>query len=366
MTNENEIILEERRYRNYTGSIFSEYIILTKKFILLSPLYLCGFCCTHYRYDNYKLNELNFLHHVLISTSILCVDRFIQYPACTIIFFSILSITINNDILFYIYHQYLIYGIVWIIGIKLCDFEDAQRLFPGFSLLHTPSIYLNRFFKNYSQHFLIIPYSVILIYTLLFHQKWKHDYNYESNISEKSKFWWFCSMSIFSLSHWICSIQLTNKNIILNNEIFDIYKYLDIEYLQYKGIYTFVIMFITNSQIFSNFSWRILAFCLGVLILTLLFVELFTIFDEKYNLIDTLAFGLSYFMFEPINMLVYTIISRDNWWSLVPINVFGKTILIKILKTINEKYMLFQFIPSWIIYVISIVFIQNEFKSLDI
>ena len=361
-----EIVLEERRYRKYTGSNFNEYVLLTKKFFLLCPIFLCGFCCNHYVYLNNNIfNYKNTLIHIGSSVFIVCFDRIIQYPSISVVLFLILSLSINNDIVFYIFHQYLIYGIIWIIAIKLCDFEDGQRLYPGYSLLHTPSIYINRFFENYSRFYLIIPYSIILVYTLLFHQKWKHEYNYESHISEKSKYWWFAMLSLFTLSHWVCSDQLTQKNIILKDEIFDIYKILDIEYLQYKGIYTFVIMFITNSQIFTNFSWRILAYLFALFFIILMFLDEYLNFDKKYNIIDTLAFGLSYFMFEPINMLVYTIILRENWWFIVPINVLMKTILISIVRSIHGFFFI-KFIPFWAIFVISIHYIQNEFVSLDI
>lgn len=361
-----EIVLEERRYRKYSGSNFNEYVILTKKFILLCPLFLCGFCCNHYIYvNNNVLNYKNTLIHISTSLFIVCIDRILTYPSLSIILFSILALSINNDIVFYLFHQYLIYGILWIIAIKLCDFEDGQRLYPGFSLLHTPSIYINRLFENYNRFYLIIPYTVLLVYTLLFHQKWKHEYNYESHISEKPKHWWFILLSLFCISHWACSDQLTQKNIIYKDEIFDIYKFLDIEYLQYKGIYTFVIMFITNSQIFTNFSWRILAYVFATLFLILMFIDNYLNFDKKYNLIDTLAFGMSYFMFEPINILIYTVISRENWWFIVPINVAMKTLILSVLRTLNG-FLLSKFLPFWSIFVICIHYIQNEFVALDI
>ena len=96
-----------------------------------------------------------------------------------------------------------------------------------------------------------------------------------------------------------------------------------------------------------------------------MFLDEYLNFDKKYNIIDTLAFGLSYFMFEPINMLVYTIILRENWWFIVPINVLMKTILISIVRSIHGFFFI-KFIPFWAIFVISIHYIQNEFVSLDI
>ena len=58
-------------------------------------------------------------------------------------------------------------------------------------------------------------------------------------ISNKNKYYGF---SIYVLSHWICSNQRI-KNVIENDEIFDIYKYFDIEYIKYKGLYTFIITY---------------------------------------------------------------------------------------------------------------------------
>ena len=75
--------------------------------------------------------------------------------------------------------------------------------------------------------------------------------------------------------------------------------------------------------------------------------------NDKYNLIDTLAFGMSYFMFEPINILIYTVISRENWWFIVPINVAMKTLILSVLRTLNG-FLLSKFLPFWSIFVICI------------
>lgn len=367
MSNEtNEIILEERRYRNYSGSNIQEYFLLTKKFLLIMPLFLSGFCCFHYKYDSFIYGDFNIIIHILSSFFIVLLDRFVIYPSITLSILSIISIIVNNHVFYFVFHQYILYGIIWIIAIKLCDYEDGQRLYPGFALLQTPSIYINHFFRNYSHFYLSILYFIILLYTLIFHQKWKHEYSFHSHISTKNKYWWFSFLSMFSISHWICSNQLTKKNVIENDEIFDIYKYFDIEYIKYKGLYTFIIMFITNSQIFTNFSWKILAFFLSFILLLLQILNMVKhhLFKGDSSLLDTLAFGVSHMMFEPINMLIYTIINRENWWSLVPINVFFKSIFIKLISLLPISYA--YFFIAWSFFNISIFFIYKEFLELDI
>ena len=125
-------------------------------------------------------------------------------------------------------------------------------------------------------------------------------------------------------------------------------------------------MFITNSQIFTNFSWKILAFFLSFILLLLQILNMVKhhLFKGDSSLLDTLAFGVSHMMFEPINMLIYTIINRENWWSLVPINVFFKSIFIKLISLLPISYA--YFFIAWSFFNISIFFIYKEFLELDI
>lgn len=362
-----EIVIEERRHRPYSGSNLNEYILLTKKFCLVAPLFLSGFCCANYRYNDYDFTATNFSVQIITSLFIVCVDRCIQWPVITFGILSILAMSINNSIVYYVFHQYVLYGLVWIIAIKLCDFEDGQRLFPGFALLHTPSIYINILLGEYKNRFLLlVPYTIIMIYVSIFHQKWKHEYIYSLNVSKKSQTWWFVVMSVLCVSHWVCFSQLTRLNIIDRNEIFDIYKYLDIEYVQFKGICTFVIMFVTNSQVFSNLSWRSLSLILGLILAILKVLDYTCTFDRGYNFIDTLSFGMTFYLFEPLNALVYTAINRTNWWNIVPVNIAVKVPVLYLFKFVESTYTLFVFIPFWVVYTCTILIINEEFKELDI
>lgn len=362
-----EIVIEERRHRPYSGSNLNEYILLTKKFCLIAPLFLSGFCCTNYMYNDYQLTPENISLQLGVSLAIISIDRFLQWPFVTFLLWVVISLAVNNPIVYYVFHQWILYGIVWIIAIKLCDFEDGQRLFPGFALLHTPSIYINILFSNYeNRFFLLVPYFVILTYTLVFHQKWKHEYTYSLNVSKKSQSWWLGVMGVLCVSHWVCFSQLTSLNIIDKNELFDIYKYLDIEYIKFKGICTFVIMFITNSQVFSSVSWRTLSLFLGALLMVLKAIDFIFTFDRNYNFIDTISFGVSFYLFEPINALVYTAINRTNWWNIVPVNIGIKIPVLYFFKYVPNTYTMLVFVPFWIIYTGMILFINEEFKDLDI
>lgn len=360
-----EIVIESRRHRSYTGSIINEYVLLTKKFSLIAPLFLSGFCCSNWTYNDYDLNLKNVFIQLATAFGIILVDRVILYPSATFAFFCTLSLAVNNSIVYYVFHQYVLYGIVWSIGVKLCDFEDAQRLFPGFALLHTPSVYINALIQNKRGLTLIIPYVVILGYIFVFHQKWKHEYVYSLDVSKRTQWWWFMTMSSLCVSHWGCFSQLTNLNIIKENELFDVYKYMDIEYVKYKGICTFVVMFVTNSQVFSSFSWRNVSLFLGFSLFVLKMIDYFFPF-EKYNVVDTISFGISFYMFEPLNAIVYTTINRANWWNMVPINVLIKLPVLYFLKFVPEIYSLFVFVPLILVYMGLVVFINEEFKPLDI
>lgn len=362
-----EIVIEERRHRPYSGSNLNEYILLTKKFCLIAPLFLSAFCCTNYAYNDYPLTPENVSIQLGVSLAIVSTDRFFQCPIITFVLWASIAMIVNSPILYYVYHQYILYGVAWFIAIKLCDFEDGQRLFPGFALLHTPSLYINILFHYYHIRFLLfVPYFVILVYMSIFHQKWKHEYTYSLNISKKSQMWWFCVMSVLCISHWTCFSQLTSLNIIDKNELFDIYKYLDIEYVRFKGICTFVIMFITNSQVFAGLSWRTLSLVLGTLLMILKAIDSMFTFDRNYNFIDTISFGVSFYLFEPINALVYTAINRTNWWNIVPVNIGVKIPVLYFFKFVPRVYSLFVFVPFWIIYTGMILFINEEFKDLDI
>lgn len=170
-------------------------------------------------------------------------------------------------------------------------------------------------------------------------------------------------MGVMGSAHWICFSQLTDTNIIKKDEIFDAYKYLELDYVKYKASVSFVIMFITNSQIFTNISWRTLSISLGVTMLAL------KILDEcvtlKYDPVGTIAFGLSFFVFEPLNALVYTSIDRTNWWSIVPINVVVKLPLLYFFKLVPEEFSIYTFLIAWVLYVFLIFVVNNEFKDLD-
>ena len=107
MSNEtsNEIILEERRYRNYSGSNIQEYFLLTKKFLLIMPLFLSGFCCFHYKYDSFIYGDFNIIIHIFSSFFIVLLDRFVIYPSITLSLFYLLLVSlliIMFSILFFI------------------------------------------------------------------------------------------------------------------------------------------------------------------------------------------------------------------------------------------------------------------------
>lgn len=358
-----DIIIEERRNRNYTGSQLSEYILLTKKFLMLSPLYLSGYYCSHISYEDYSLNVTNVFIQISSSLFIISVDRFIKWPAISTIIFSICALSINHPIVYHAFHEYILYGIVWNIGIKLCDYEDAQRLFPGFALLYTPSIYLMYIFKI-TRYILCIPYIIILCYILCFHQKWKHDKTNDQTISNKSYLWWFSILMIFNLCHWICYTQTTKINIIKDERIFDVYQYLDIDYIKYKGICTFVIMFITNSQIFTNFSWKVMASIFSISIFILKYLDYFVNIDISFT--DTIAFGLSYYLYEPVYQLIFTNLHRQNWWLNVPIATLFKPFVFNVCINVDLIDSLIPFTIFWFIMNITIYLIYNEFKLVDI
>jgi hypothetical protein len=218
-----------------------------------------------------------------------------------------------------------------------------------------------------SNHYLlVIPYLIIFGYTLLFHKQWMNDPVYCLNISKRSQIWWFIVMSVLCTSHWICFSQVSQSNIIKDENMFDMYKYLDFDYLKYKGIYTFVFMFVINSHIFWNVSWRNLSLTFALLILTLKLLVTFLNINNSYNTIDTVCFGASYYLFEPINMLVYSSINRNNWWNIVPINIGFKIPILYGFQFIPYQYSLFIFFPFWFVYVGISLLINEEFKELDI
>lgn len=354
--------------RNYSGSQWNEFILIFKKYILLMPLFLSAYICSNSINITYDIDATK---QTLLFVSGLCIsilNHLNKYPLISIIILGIFHFSLNSNIYSCVYFEYLLYGIAWNVGLKLCDYEDASLLFPGFALIHTPSLYIVSYTKNHQHLVQGLCISVMTIYVALFHQKIKDCFNIETHFSNKNELWWFTAGNAFlCLATCIFYLCMTNTHTSFDT-LFDFYHFFEIDFLKYKGLCTFVVMFITNSQLFKNFTWKIPVIIMLVSYIILFILKL-VIIDTR-GVLDTIALGVHHYLCEPSYVIMYTCLERKTWQHLVITNTVVKHVTLVILHYLLVSihsiiYEIVLFTTFFILICINVYNIDVQFKLLD-
>lgn len=351
--------------RNYSGSQWNEFILVFKKYILLMPLFLSAYICSNSTTIDYNKNIKTQTLLLSIGACMSILNQINKYPIVTILILATLHFSLNNEVYSYVYFEYLLYGIAWNVALKLCDYEDASLLFPGFALLHTPSLYVVSYTESHMKLVQGLCMCVMLIYVMLFHQKIKDCFNTDTHFSKKSELWWGAMGNVFLCSStFLFHMCLTNTRNTFET-LFDFYHFFEIDFLKYKGLCTFVVMFITNSQLFKHFTWKI-----PVYIMLISYIILFTlklVLNNNNGVLDTVALGVHHYLTEPSYTIMYACLERKTWQHLVISNT-----LLKHIPLIINTYM-YKTLIAQIVTFTSLIFslcwgvynIDFQFKQLD-
>lgn len=358
--------MSEIKHRQYTGNSWNEYVLLCKKYFIMMPLFLLTYVAYNINILNSKIIEFNSAHLLVCGTVVCILDTIVQWPLITIIICSVVSYTLDNNEISYIHHEYLLYGIMWNIGIKLCDNEDATLLFPALALLNTPAQYITEYLGNHKDYFHIFCTCVIAIYTLLFHQKWKNETI--SNIgtlieTQNTYVEVLCIFTLYIIGFWgmfVCTLHHYN---VMKDDYFDFYNYLDLDFLKYKGICTFVLILVTNLQLFRKLNWKYICGSYIALFFILNILQNFIDFKSTINIVDTIGIGITHFIFEPCRALLFTNVDRKFWQLAVFLNVFVKQCVFVLHKVTSQSiHMMYLYA---ILHIGSIIKILCMYEGLD-
>lgn len=354
-------MLQLERNRKYIDKRH-ETTELTKRFLILFPLFLSAFVCQHYSRPTSFANPIDIAIQLTSGIIITSVD-FTPFPNILLSVLSLLALYFNMNSVFISIHEYFIYGICWVVANKTLDYEDAQKLFPGLALLQNTSYYISIWINN--RYLLAIPYAIIIGYRVFMHS-WKHPEEVV-NISKQTKVWWFCIMLVMTVSYACCFTMNTDMGILkLDNtdDNFEIFRYFKLDYMSIKGIATFILFLIINTSIFMNVRWRFIGFlnALFICIIQGLLIA-FPKINNYNRIIDTLSIGLYSYLFSPMRATVYSVIDYGFVWNQIPINVIINPLIVSGMRFFTYFH-IFIFPVFFISYLYSVFIINNEFKEL--
>ena len=264
--------MQRERDRPYTGNSIDEIKSLSRKFLFLAPLYMS--CFTWFAGVDTDMRVENYLEIAYSVALLMLFDKLCKHVWVTFLILSILIFTTDVS-LEYTGFKYAMYGVAWVIALKMCDHEDSRMLFPVFVLLQRPSEFLDSITDINSQKYVhAVCASIAVMYSIAFHRKW--------TLIESGDCVNVCPPAgnlrnflrwtmVFYTSHSVIhhsSLQMVPNDI---EHQFDIYKFLEINNVvfQFKDTISFVILVITSCQMIRSFTWRTTAIVNMVVVLCL-------------------------------------------------------------------------------------------------
>lgn len=339
-----------------------EAIELTKRFFILSPLFMSTYICQHYSRPAQFSKPMDIVIQISSGIALTLFD-FTPINNLLLVVSCIIAIILDKEHLYISLHEYFVYGVSWTIANKLLDYEDSQKLFPGLALLQNTAYYIAIWINN--KYWLIIPYVIILGYRVCLHE-WKKNEEVV-NISNQTISWWFAIMSCMVVSYQCCFTLNTDHGILKLENIdanFELFRYFKLDYMSIKGIATFALFFIINTTIFMNVRWRFIAYLNAILITIVQGLLIAFPLINNYNfIIDTVSIGMNSYLFEPVRAAVYSIIDYGFVWNQIPINLIIKPLATSLVRYAKNGH-IFIFPIFLTSYIWSIVRINNEFKEL--